>query len=48
MRFQLGSGSGWLASVGGELVESRGGILVKEKGIVRIEFNEFNDHEEGD
>jgi hypothetical protein len=28
--------------------ESRGGISRKEKGIVRMEFNEFNDQAEGD
>ena len=44
--FQSGLGRGWATSE--ELEDSNREILVKEKGIVRIEFSEFKDHDEGD
>ena len=44
--FQSGCGRGCSAEVGSD--DKRGGRLVKEKGIVIIEFNEFKDQEDDD
>ena len=46
MWFQSGRGKGCSAEE--EQVASKGGWPVNENGIVRTEFNEFNDQDEGD